>query len=55
MDLQRNSAQNWSAESDGAIRNSGKCLDASGASSADGTPLIIWTCHGGANQQWTLS
>ncbi len=31
----------------------GKCVDVSGASSADGTKIQLWTCHGGANQQWT--
>jgi hypothetical protein len=31
----------------------GKCVDVNGGSSADGTPLVIWTCNGGANQQWT--
>ena len=34
--------------------NSGKCLDATGPSSADGTRLQIWTCAGSANQSWTL-
>jgi hypothetical protein len=34
---------------------SGKCLDATNQSSADGTPLQIWTCAGSANQQWTLN
>ena len=33
---------------------SGKCLDATGPSSADGTRLQIWDCFGGTNQQWTL-
>jgi len=33
---------------------SGKCLDATGNSSADGTRLQIWSCSGGANQKWTL-
>ncbi len=49
-------AQNWTAGANGSLVNtqSGKCLDANGASSADGTQLIIWTCHGGANQRWTL-
>ena len=42
-------------QADGTVRNGTKCLDANGASSADGTQLIIWTCHGGANQRWTLS
>jgi Ricin-type beta-trefoil lectin domain-like len=30
------------------------CLDATGPSSADGTPLQIWDCTGGANQQWNV-
>ncbi|MDX6221283.1 MAG: hypothetical protein QOD91_337, partial [Frankiales bacterium] len=33
---------------------SGKCLDVTGPSSADGTHLQIWTCSGATNQQWTL-
>ncbi|MBL0885169.1 glycosyl hydrolase family 95 catalytic domain-containing protein [Myceligenerans indicum] len=33
----------------------GLCLDASGGSSANGTPVILWTCSGSANQQWTLN
>jgi len=32
---------------------SGKCVDVNGGSSADGTPLVIWTCNSGTNQQWT--
>lgn len=35
--------------------SSGRCLDVSGASSANGTPMIIWDCGGGANQQFTLN
>ncbi|MBT2232482.1 ricin-type beta-trefoil lectin domain protein [Nonomuraea sp. NEAU-A123] len=31
----------------------GRCLDVTGSSSADGTPVQMWTCFGGANQQWT--
>jgi hypothetical protein len=30
------------------------CLDVSGASADPGTPTTVWTCHGGANQQFTL-
>jgi endo-1,4-beta-xylanase len=39
----------------GAIRNvgSGRCLDVPGNTTANGTTLMIWSCHGGANQQWT--
>ena len=35
-------------------RNSGKCLDVSGASIDAAAPVIQWTCHGGPNQQWRL-
>jgi uncharacterized repeat protein (TIGR03803 family) len=35
-------------------RNSGKCLDVSGASTEPAAPAIQWTCHGGLNQQWRL-
>ncbi|MEU7738790.1 ricin-type beta-trefoil lectin domain protein, partial [Streptomyces griseus] len=50
-------AQKWVAQADGTVKNpaSGKCLDASGAASADGTKLHLWTCHTGANQKWTLT
>jgi Ricin-type beta-trefoil lectin domain len=49
-------AQNWSAQPDGTVRNpqSGKCLDVSQNSSADGQQIHIWDCHTGANQQWRL-
>ena len=45
-----------SAQADGTVRNpqSGKCLDAAGGSTADGTALHIWDCNGAANQKWTL-
>ncbi|MFB8085460.1 RICIN domain-containing protein [Streptomyces sp. NPDC055992] len=35
-------------------RQSGRCLDVSGGSSANGTPVILWDCWGGAPQQWTV-
>ncbi|WP_051773196.1 ricin-type beta-trefoil lectin domain protein [Saccharothrix sp. NRRL B-16314] len=31
----------------------GRCLDVNGANSANGTPMIIWDCNSGANQQFT--
>jgi endoglucanase len=37
-----------------ANRNSGKCVDVVGGSTADGAEIIQYTCHGGANQQWQL-
>ncbi|MEV7805592.1 ricin-type beta-trefoil lectin domain protein [Microbispora sp. NPDC088329] len=32
---------------------SGRCLDVSGASQANGAQVQIWDCNGQANQQWT--
>jgi hypothetical protein len=45
------------AASSGALRGagSGRCLDVPGANQTDGTNLQIWDCHGGTNQQWTLT
>lgn len=44
------------AQQDGAIRGlAGKCLDVAGANPANGTPIILWDCHGEANQRWTLA
>ena len=34
---------------------SGRCLDVPGGSTANGTQPIIWDCHGGTNQQWTVT
>jgi hypothetical protein len=43
--------------SDGTVVGveSGLCLDVSGAGTANGTAVQIWTCHGGSNQHWTRS
>ncbi|WP_235989568.1 RICIN domain-containing protein [Streptomyces ureilyticus] len=40
---------------DGTIRNgqNGLCLDVNGASTANGSSVIVWSCHDGANQRWT--
>lgn len=32
-----------------------KCLDAYGGGTANGTRVQLYTCHGGANQQWRAS
>ena len=32
----------------------GKCVSVKGGDPADGTPLILWSCHGQADQQWEL-
>ncbi|MGW0425465.1 non-reducing end alpha-L-arabinofuranosidase family hydrolase, partial [Streptomyces sp. NPDC003015] len=35
--------------------DSGRCLDVAGFSQTDGANVQIWDCHGGINQQWTLT
>ncbi|MEO6088772.1 MAG: family 43 glycosylhydrolase [Umezawaea sp.] len=35
-------------------RNSGKCLDLDGGSTADGANVRQWTCTGAANQKWRI-
>jgi hypothetical protein len=48
-------AQQWTGGTDGTLRALGKCLDVTGNTSADATPLQIWTCAGGANQRWIVT
>jgi hypothetical protein len=36
------------------VGNGGKCLDATGGSSDDGTRLQLWDCNGTAAQRWTF-
>jgi 1-phosphatidylinositol phosphodiesterase len=53
-DCNNTGAQVWLFKPGGLILNpdSGKCLDTTGHG-ANGATLVIWTCHGGVNQQWT--
>ncbi|MEU9951962.1 lectin [Streptomyces sp. NPDC047939] len=51
----------WAGTQSGADASSGalsgpggKCLDATGNTGADGTPVQIWDCTGAANQRWTV-
>jgi hypothetical protein len=46
--------QQWTLNADGTItgRQSGLCLDVTGAATANGTPIELWTCNGAANQRW---
>ena len=30
------------------------CLDVTGATTANGAQVELWTCNGGSNQQWTI-
>jgi hypothetical protein len=44
-----------SAAGTGAITGyGGKCVDVSGANSANGTKVQLWTCNGTAAQNWTV-
>ncbi|MGX5211702.1 ricin-type beta-trefoil lectin domain protein [Streptomyces violaceus] len=47
----------WIGDSPVAIQvpgAAGNCLDVAGGKEANGTPVQIYTCNGGAAQQWTL-
>jgi hypothetical protein len=48
-------SQHWQPRN-GTLVNpgTGKCLDDPRFNTADGTQLEIYTCNGGANQQWKL-
>ncbi|MEV0178674.1 RICIN domain-containing protein [Streptomyces sp. NPDC050625] len=50
--------QQWSLVTSGSYvnikaRTTGKCLDVSGAATANSAVIITYTCNGGTNQQWT--
>jgi len=34
---------------------SGRCLDVPNSSTANGTQIQLWDCHGGTNQRWTYT
>ncbi|MFP2959395.1 ricin-type beta-trefoil lectin domain protein [Myxococcus sp. 1LA] len=38
-----------------AVGIGGKCLDVAGGAFANGTPVLLWDCHGGPNQKWLLA
>jgi len=46
--------QKWTVQRNGTItgQQSGLCLDVTGGSTTEGTPLEIWTRNGQASQQW---
>ncbi|GAB3893318.1 hypothetical protein GCM10027612_42680 [Microbispora bryophytorum subsp. camponoti] len=47
--------QQWNLNADGTVTGvqSGLCLDAYSAGTANGTKLVLWACNGGGNQQWS--
>lgn len=49
--------QQWNVNPNGTITSvqSGRCLDASGLGTANGTKIQVWSCSGGSNQLWRLA
>ncbi|MFD8756985.1 ricin-type beta-trefoil lectin domain protein [Kitasatospora sp. NPDC059577] len=47
------SAEQVWTRSNGTLTHNGKCLDVTGAATANGAAVELWDCTGGANQQWT--
>jgi predicted chitinase len=45
-------AQSWTATSGNQLQALGKCLDVSGAGTANGTKVQLWTCNGTGAQVW---
>ena len=39
-------------ESDGTLQAEGGCADVTNNGTANGSLVELWTCNGGANQQW---
>ncbi|MGI5176428.1 ricin-type beta-trefoil lectin domain protein [Dactylosporangium sp. CA-152071] len=46
-------SQSWTLDG-GALKSGGRCADATGGATADGTRIITYACSGAANQQWIL-
>ena len=46
--------QNWTVTSSGTLQVNGKCLDIYRDEKTSKAPVELWTCTGGANQQWKL-
>ncbi|MFD8600452.1 ricin-type beta-trefoil lectin domain protein [Kitasatospora sp. NPDC059646] len=44
--------QTWTWDN-GRLLHAGLCLDVVGQATTPGSPVDLWTCNGGANQQWT--
>jgi Ricin-type beta-trefoil lectin domain len=47
-------SQRWSAPGDGTVRALDRCLDVFAAGTANGTPVIVYQCNRGDNQQWQI-
>ena len=55
-DCHGQSNQSWTSTAAQELRVFGsKCLDVSGAGTANGSSVIIWDCNGQSNQQWRFN
>ncbi|MEQ9559397.1 MAG: ricin-type beta-trefoil lectin domain protein [Rhodospirillales bacterium] len=45
----------WSQDGDVLQAPGGKCMDIAGESTRAGAQIILWNCHGKANQKWQFS
>ncbi len=50
-----NANQQFAYTSTSQLQVAGKCLDANGKGTANGTKVILYTCNGQTNQQWKLN
>ncbi|NUP51861.1 MAG: hypothetical protein HOW97_31765 [Catenulispora sp.] len=50
-----NANQQFTYTSANQLQIAGKCLDANGQGTTNGTKVILWTCNGQNNQQWKLN
>ncbi|MEV4560827.1 ricin-type beta-trefoil lectin domain protein [Kitasatospora sp. NPDC049285] len=53
-DCDATAGQVFRPQTDGTLKVLGKCVDASGRKTTAGTPVILYTCSGATNQQWTF-
>ncbi|MGB3438358.1 MAG: PQQ-dependent sugar dehydrogenase [Actinophytocola sp.] len=55
FDLDAFTFSKTAAGGQGPIRGSGKCVDVSGAGTADGTKIQLYTCNGTSAQSWAVT
>ncbi|WP_307812123.1 RICIN domain-containing protein, partial [Sphaerisporangium rufum] len=55
-DCNGQTSQQWTATASSELRVYGnKCLDVTGAGTADGTAVVLWDCNGQNNQKWRFN
>ena len=52
QDCDGSAAQTWTVRN-GALVNSGQCMDVTGQATVNGTLVELWDCNGGSNQLWS--